>query len=73
MQSPQSHAPAITFLPGTREAEPCTCRVPDECDCWCMYIQLQSRRLNAGALLLPWGVHMYVPAYTLCPVEGLAR
>ena len=34
--------------------------------------QIQSRRLNAVAYTLPHGVHMYAPAYTLCPVQGLA-
>ena len=37
--------------------------------CW----QVQSRRLNASAYTLPQGVHMYAPAYTLFPVQGLAR
>ena len=40
---------------------------------WLRSLQLQSRRLNTVAYTLPCGVHMYAPAYTLCPVQGIAR
>ena len=36
-------------------------------------LHVQCRRLNAVAYTLPRGVHMYAPAYTLCPVQGLVR
>ena len=39
----------------------------------CAKRKVQSRRLNADASSLPRGVHMYAPAYTLCPMQGLAR
>ena len=35
--------------------------------------KIQSRRLNAVAYTLPCGKHVYAPAYTLCPVQGLER
>ena len=33
--------------------------------------KIQSRGLNAVAYTLPHGAHMYAPAYTLCPMQGL--